>query len=81
MAGWEITLADFEHLVRYPAYQPTTAALLKDWFGYRIEGSGENALVRSKTGEVIDIAELHTAIQSAPAKQFDLYQKAMGLWR
>jgi hypothetical protein len=81
MAGWEMTLADFRQLIGYPAYRPTVAPLVKDWFGYEIEGSGQNTAIRSKSGELIDIDALHEIIQSTPNKQFDLYQTAMGLWR
>lgn len=81
MAGWEVTLEDFEQLVRYPGYQKVTAALLKEWFGYRIEGRDGNAVVRSSAGEIVDIVALHHAIQSAPDKQQTLYRQAMTLWR
>ena len=76
-----VTFDDFRQLVAYPPYRSSIGALLRDWYGYEIVGSEKDAVVRSPAGEVIDLGVLHEAIQSDPQKQYDLYQRAMSLWR
>jgi hypothetical protein len=81
MAGYEVTLDDFRQLICHPPYQPSTAALLKEWYDYEISGAGSAAVVRSMSGDVVDIPMLHERIQADPGRQYSLYQSAMALWR
>jgi len=81
MAGYEITLKEFKSLISYSAYQPSTAAFLKQWYGYEITGKDESAVVHSTSGDVVDLNWLHNQIQPDSRQQFDLYQRAMTLWR
>jgi hypothetical protein len=78
--GYRVTFEDFRNLIAYPAYRSSIGALLHDWYGYEIVGVESDAVVRSPTGGV-DLGALHEAIQSDPQKQYDLYQRAMTLWR
>ena len=79
--GYKLSLDDFRQLIRYPAYQASTSALLRDWYGYEISGIEDRATVLSAGGEIVDLQALHEMIQSDPQKQYYLYQNAMALWR
>jgi len=79
--GYEISLEDLRRLVSDPYCQPVSAPLLQDWYGYKIEGQGPNAAVRSHEGEVVDLRDLHQRIQNDPVKQRAIYNRAMDLWR
>lgn len=79
--GYRVTFDDFRTLIAYPSYRPSIGALLRDWYGYEIVGSETDAVVGSQAGDAIDLNALHAAIQSDPQKQYDLYQRAMTLWR
>ena len=78
--GYRVTFDDFRNLIAYPAYRSSIGAFLREWYGYEIVGVERDAVVRSPTGDVVDLGELHAAIQSDPRKQYDLYQRAMTLW-
>ena len=81
MAGYEITLAEFRQLLTYGPYREAIAPLLEDMFGCRISGENDSTVVTDGSGVTIDLGELHRRIQSGPAKQLQLYNAAMGLWR
>ena len=79
--GYRVTFDDFRNLIAYPPYRSSIGPLLRDWYGYEIVGTERDAVVRSPAGDVIELSALHKAIQSAPQKRYDLYQRAMSLWR
>jgi hypothetical protein len=79
--GYRVTFDDFRNLLAYPSYRSSIGALLREWYGYEIVAVESDAVVRSPTGDVVDLRALHEAIQSDPQKQYDLYQRAMTLWR
>lgn len=79
--GYSITEAEFRQIISYAPWQDIARPLLKRWFGYEIVGEGETATVRSASGESLDLTELHKRIQSDPQMQYDLYQRAMNVWR
>ena len=81
MAGYELSLKDLQGLISNPAWQSSTAAFLAQWYGYSIIGERDEAVVLSTTGDPVDVARLHDQIQSDSRQQFDLYQRAMTLWR
>ena len=79
--GCEITFASFQQLLSYAAYRPSIARLLYQWFGYKVEASGDAARILSRGGEEVDQLLLHRSIQEDGPKQSTLYQAAMSLWR
>lgn len=81
MAGYEITRDDFRRLVSDPYCQPPIAEVLGQWFGYRIEGRDEAAVLRDMEGNLVDEDALHARIQADPAMQNRIYNEAMTLWR
>lgn len=81
MAGYELTLEDFHQLVSYPPYQKTIGALLKDWYGYEIVGRDGATIIQSASANPVSLELLYQRIQREPAKQYELYQAAMSLWR
>jgi hypothetical protein len=80
-SGYEITFEDFRSLVSEPSSQPVVALLLKDWYGYEIDGQGRGTVVRSPDGQAVPLRLLHSRIQLDPAKQRSIYGRAMDLWR
>lgn len=79
--GYRITEGEFRQIVSYGPWQDIARPLLRRWFGYEIVGEKEAATVRAASGEEVDLAELHERIQSDPSTQYDLYQRAMNVWR
>ena len=79
--GYEITFADFQRLLSDPYCQPSVAPLLRQWFGYELEASGEDYRVRSREGGEVDPLSLHMSIQGDDDRQSALYRTAMTLWR
>jgi hypothetical protein len=67
-SGYALTFHDFRRLVTEPSSQPLVAPLIREWFGIGLSAS-------------LDLTELHRQIQSDPAKQYAIYQRAMDLWR
>ena len=64
--GYEVSLPDFYRLIGDPYCQPTTARLLDEWFGYRIEGERGRARVLDAAGRHVNVVELHRTIQADP---------------
>ena len=81
MAGYEISEPDFRQIIAYGPWQDIARPLLRQWFGYEIDGQGEAAKVRSATGDDIDLGDLHRRIQTDPQVRYDIYQRAMNVWR
>ncbi|MDQ1523875.1 MAG: hypothetical protein QOE47_1799 [Pyrinomonadaceae bacterium] len=81
LTGYEITFAAFQQLLFDPAYRPSVAPLLRRWFGYELEVSGDAVLIRSRDGDEVAPLSLHQNIQEDSSKQYTLYQAAMNLWR
>jgi hypothetical protein len=79
--GYEITFADFQRLLTDPDYRPSVAPLLRQWFGYELEASGDVVHVRSLDGREVDPLSLHRSIQEDDSRQATLYRTAMTLWR
>lgn len=79
--GYEISFADFRRLLSDPDYRPSVAPLLRRWFGYELEASGDVVRIRSQNGEEVDPLSLHLSIQEDSSKQSSLYRTAMTLWR
>lgn len=79
--GYELTYADFRLLLSDSDYRPSVAPLLRRWFGYELEGSGDTVRVRSVDGARVDPLSLHLSIQGDDDKQSALYRTAMTLWR
>lgn len=78
---YEITFDDFRRLLSDPYCRPSVAPLLRRWFGYELEGSGDTARVRGGDGREVDPLSLHLSIQGDDDKQSALYRTAMTLWR
>lgn len=79
--GYEITFSDFHQLLSYPGYRPSIAPLLREWFGYELEPSGDSVRIRARDGKEVDELALHQRIQGDESKQSALYRAAMTLWR
>jgi hypothetical protein len=79
--GYEVSLTEFRQLIDYPPYQPTTARLLGEWFGYTINGERDRSRVLDGAGRDVNVVELHRTIQADPELQGALYRAAMTLWR
>jgi hypothetical protein len=79
--GYEITFADFQRLLSDSDYRLSVAPLLRQWFGYELEVSGDGVRIRSRDGQEIDPLSLHQSIQEDSSQQYTLYQTAMSLWR
>jgi len=79
--GYELSFSQFERLLTVPSHQPTTADFLGQWYGYKLHTVAGETSVRSTAGTRIDPKALFDEIQSKPAQQLDLYQRAMNLWR
>jgi hypothetical protein len=79
--GYEVTLEDFRRLVSEPYSQPAIGALLKDWYGYELEGQGTRTVVRAADGRAVPLRTLHSRIQFDPQRQRSLYGRMMDLWR
>lgn len=78
---YEITFADFLRLISDAYCRPSVAPLLRRWFGYELEGAGDDARVRSRDGAQVDPLSLHLDIQGDEDKQGTIYRTAMTLWR
>jgi hypothetical protein len=78
--GYELTEQEFWLLISDRAYRRRIARVLRGW-GYRLTGFEVATIVADDTGQVVDPAILFGAIQRDPARQHDLYQVAMDLWR
>lgn len=78
---YEITFADFRQLLDSPQYRRPAAALLGEWYGYRVVREGASFVVKDRNGATVDLIDLHLRIQGDPSKQGELYQVAMALWR
>lgn len=79
--GYRVTFEDFRQLLLDPLYQPAIAPLLNTWFGYTVVGKDTATTVCSRDGTPVDLYRLHAQIQSDPRRQYELYQRAMDLWR
>jgi hypothetical protein len=79
--GYELTFRDFCQLLKFKPYRVEIAALLDEWFGYRVVECGPDTLIFNETNEAIDSFWLHRQIQCESAKQYRLYQIAMSLGR
>ena len=78
--AWEITESEFQRLIRERPYRRRIARLLREW-GYHLAGYGDATQVTDQAGTVIDAVALYAAMRRDPARQRDLYQAAMDLWR
>lgn len=78
---YEIRFSDFKQLLSDTDYSPSIAPLLRRWFGFELEGSGESVRILSGSGAEIDRLSLHRQIQADSDMQYTLYQAAMDLWR
>lgn len=78
---YELTFADFRRLLSDAYCQPSVAPLLRRWFGYELEASGDAVRVRSRDGAEVDPLSLHLSIQGDEDRQSALYRAAMTLWR
>lgn len=81
LTGYELTFADFQRLISDPYCTPSVAPLLRRWFGYELESSGDAVRVLSTRGEEVDPLSLHLSIQADAQMQSALYRTAMTLWR
>lgn len=79
--GYEVIFEDFRRLVSEPYSQPAIGALLREWYGYRIDGQGPGTVVRSADGKTVPLRPLHSRIQLDPPKERSLYGRMMDLWR
>jgi hypothetical protein len=70
--GYRVTFEEFRQLISDPQYQPAIGPLLKAWFGDDVTGPDAGS---------IDVRSLHDRIQADPRMQYELYQRAMDLWR
>ena len=80
-SGYQLDLEHLRRLVSVPAYRSSIGVMLKDWFGYDIVGTGNDAAILEPNGNVVVLETLHDLIQSDPKKQYYLYQRAMSFWR
>jgi len=80
-SGYEISLDDFRRLVTDPACQPVVQPLLREWFGCEIVGTGPKTELHSHQNDAIELRDLYQQIQSDPARQRTIYNRAMDLWR
>jgi hypothetical protein len=80
MVGAEVSFDQFRQLVTYAPFQKKIGALLSHWYGYEIVGQDEATVVQSASAHPVSLELLHQKIQREPAKQYELYQVAMGLW-
>jgi len=93
--GYQIEFYDFQQLLIDPAYRPSVAPLLRQWYGYEIELTGDKIRILATNGmelkgdevriltpdgEEINLLSLHLRIQADSAKQGTLYRTAMTLW-
>lgn len=79
--GYELSYRDFVRLVSSSPEREHSAPLLRQWFGYEIERSGDGFTIRDRGGIALDPASIHEAIQADRSRQYDFYQTAMSLWR
>lgn len=79
--GYEITFSDFHRLLSDPDYSSSITLLLREWFGYEVEGHGDSVRIRARDGDEVDELTLHQRIQRDESKQAALYRSAMTLWR
>lgn len=79
--GYEMTFADFQRLLSDADYRPSVAPLLREWFGYEVEASGDDVRILSREGAAVDALSAHRSIQEDSSRQYTLYQTAMTLWR
>jgi hypothetical protein len=79
--GYEITFADFQRLVSDPADRLSVIPLLRQWYGYELEESGDTVYICSPDGKEVNSLSLHLRIQEDSPKQQALYRTAMTLWR
>ena len=80
-SGYRLRLEDLRQLVSRQEYRSAIAVMLKDWFGYDIVGTGNDAAILAADGDVVVLETVHERIQSDPQKQYFLYQRAMSFWR
>ncbi len=83
MSGCKLSFENFEGLLSDALTDDSgrVIELLRTWFGYDIVQVGPDILIRNAAGEMIDKLWLHLCIQSDAARQGDLYNAAMTLWR
>ena len=79
--GYAITFDEFRRIISDPGWQDIARGSLKEWFGFEIRGERDTAMVTSDAGDIIDLETLHRQIQADPRQQYDLYQRAMSVWR
>lgn len=81
MAGFEVSLRDFLHLIGELSYRDAVGPFLQHDYGIRLEGErGDTRLVDAE-GNDVDPAELHARTQADPRMQHELYSLAMSQWR
>jgi hypothetical protein len=82
-SGYEVTFRDFVRLVTDHEYRGTILPLLREWFGLEIVSSGPGGEVRFRDaeGDVHGAFDVHARIQNDAARQRELYNNAMTLWR
>lgn len=71
----------FRRLVSEPYSQGVIGSLLKEWYGYQIDGQGPGTVVRAPDGSSVRLRALHSRIQLDPQTERSLYGRMMDLWR
>ena len=81
VTGADLHYGDFLQLISDPEYRSAVQPLVSRWFGYTLAGAGADVAVLNDAGEALDPLWLHLRIQEDAARQSELYQTAMSLWR
>ena len=79
--GYLLTFANFVQLLSEPLYRRRIGPMMERWFECVIENSPDTICLRKKDGSALTAEDVHLAIQSDAARQYEIYQTAMDLWR
>jgi len=79
--GYEITFRNFCQLLTYPPYRPHVLPSIHEWFSYDAPLTPSGFSIVAADGSSVSPLTVHLSIQSAPQRQYALYQTAMSLWR
>lgn len=80
-SGWGISFGDFVGLMTYNGWREQAHPLIKKLLNCSIQKHGEKFILRTESDTVIPYEVAHLQIQADLAKQSELYNLAMSLWR